>query len=243
MKGDWKIINGDCLEVMRQMNDCAVDYVFTSPPYNDSGKTQRDIEKGRHIKYKNVEYRTDWFEWQCDCINEMMRVSKNMVFYNVQAILSNKADVYRIIGKYANDIHMILIWYKPNAQPQPYDNRIGNSYEMIIIFKCNGFKYLHCNDKHYNNVIVKNINSDRRYNHIHKALMSQDFSDEIIKEFTQKGESVLDPFCGLATTGISCVKLHRKFVGIEIDEEYTNIARERLENDTAQFTLFDYMNE
>lgn len=216
-----------------------VDYTFTSPPYNDSGRTDRDVEKGRHIKYKNIEYRDDWFEWQCECIDEMIRVTRNMVFYNVQAILSNKTDVYKIIGKYAEQIHMILVWYKPNAQPQPYDNRIGNSYEMVIIFKFKGFKNLYCNDKHYSNVIIQNINSDRRYSNIHKAVMSQRFADEIIREFTQKNEIVLDPFCGLATTGIACINQHRKFIGIEIDSEYYEIAKQRLAENTSQYSIFD----
>lgn len=238
-KGNWNIIHGDCLDVMKTLDSGSVDYVFTSPPYNDSGKTDRDVETGRHIKYKTVEFREDWYDWQVECIDQMLRVTKNMVFYNVQALLSNKKDVYRLIGHYADKIHMILIWYKPNAQPQNYDNRIGNCYEMVLIFKCKGFKVLHCNDKNYNNVIVQNINADRRYTNIHHAVMSQGFADEIIREFTQKGETVLDPFCGLATTGIACVNQHRNFIGIEIDEEYYTIATERLKADTSQYSLFD----
>lgn len=159
-----------------------------------------------------------------------------MVFYNVQPILSNKADVYRIIGNYANKIHMILIWYKPNAQPQPYSNRIGNSYEMVLIFKCKGFENLYCNDEHYNNVIVQNINSNREYSDIHGAIMSQPFADEIIREFTQKGETILDPFSGLATTGVACVKQSRNYIGVELDEEYYKLSQTRLLEETAQFS-------
>lgn len=238
-KDAWRVVNGDCLDVMKKMPDMCVDYTFTSPPYNDSGKTERDIETNRHVKYKTVEYRSDWYEWQCECIEEMIRVSRNMVFYNVQAILSNKADVYRIIGRFADRIHMILIWYKPNAQPQAYDNRIGNNYEMVIIFKCNGFKCLHCNSKNYNTVIVQNINSDHRYSDVHKAVMSQRFADEIIGEFTQENEMVFDPFCGLGTTGIACINQQRRFFGCEIDSEYCDIARKRIEGDTAQYSIFD----
>ena len=219
-----------------------VDYTFTSPPYKDSARTEKDVEKKRHLKYKDIEYRDDWFEWQCECIDEMLRVTKKIVFYNVQAILSNKADVYRIIGHYAEKIHMILIWYKPNAQPQPYDNRIGNSYEMVIVFRCKGFDVFHCNDKHYSNVIIKNINSDRRYNDIHRAIMTQAFADEIIREFTQEGDTILDPFCGLGTTGIACVNQRRQFVGIEIDDEYCELAKERIAYETAQYSIFDIMD-
>lgn len=236
-QSSWTIINGDCLEEMEKMPSESVDYVFTSPPYNDSAKTERDIETRRHAKYKDIEYREDWFEWQTKCIDEMLRVAKKMVLYNVQAILSNKADVYKLIGHYADKIHMILIWYKPNAQPQGYDHRIGNNYEMILILKANQFDGLWCNSKNYNTVIVQNINSDRRYNGLHHAIMSQNFADEIITEFTQRGETVLDPFCGMATTGIACINNHRNFVGIEIDKEYCEAGKDRLVEDTAQIRM------
>ena len=226
---------------MRKMHDGCVDVVFTSPPYNDSAKTERDMEKKRHSKYSFVEFREDYYDWQVKCIDEMLRVSKRMVLYNVQTLLSNKEDVYRLIGHYADRIHMILIWYKPNAQPQPYEHRIGNAYEMVIILKSKGFDCLYVNSVQYRNVIVKNINADHKYSEKHRALMSQEFSDEIIKEFTQEGETILDPFMGLATTGISCVNNGRNFIGIEINDEYFGLAKERIVDETSQWNIFDYI--
>ena len=217
--------------------------VFTSPPYNDSGKTEKDIENKRHMKYSTVEYREDWFEWQCDCIDEMLRIADRQVLYNIQPILSNKADVYRLIGKYADVIHMILIWYKPNAQPQHYPHRIANCYEMVLVMKCEKFDGLYINSNGYKNVIVKNINSDRTYCDKHRAIMSKGFCDEIIREFTLPGETVLDPFMGLATTGISCVNQGRNFIGIEINDEYFDLAKQRIEVETAQMNIFDFIGE
>lgn len=235
-----RLIRGDCLEEMRKMADGSVDVVFTSPPYNDSGKTQRDIEKKRHIKYQDVEYRENWYEWQCECIDEMIRVTKRMVMYNVQMILSNKEDVYRLIGHYADRIHMILVWYKPNAQPQPYAHRISNSYEVVLLLRCREFDSLHINSPFYRNVIVKNINSDHKYSDKHRALMSMDFAEEIIREFTFPKETVLDPYMGLGTTGIACIRQNRNFVGIEISEEYYKLAEERIQEETAQISLFNF---
>lgn len=236
---DFKLICGDCLQIMKEMKDQSVDVVFTSPPYNDSGTTERDKEMKRHMKYENVEFRSDWFEWQCECIDEMVRLSKKYVLYNVQALLSNKQDVYRLIGHYADQIHQILIWYKPNAQPQPYVHRIGNSYEMVLIIKGKQFKRLHINSEQYSNVIVKNISSNHAYSDKHRALMSEPFCDEIIREFTMEHETVLDPFMGLATTGISCYRQCRDFIGIEIHKPYFDIAQDRMERMASQTSLFD----
>ena len=233
------MLYGDCLEVMKCMNDGAVDVVFTSPPYNDSAATARDMEKKRHLKYEHIEYRKDWLEWQSECIDQMLRVTRKYVLYNVQALLSNREDVYRLIGKYADKIHQILVWYKPNAQPQPYDNRIGNSYEMVILFRGCAFEHLYINSRHYSNVIVQNINANRDYCDKHRAIMSKPFADEIIREFTQPGEIVFDPFMGLATTGVCCVEQGRLFIGTEIHKPYFDLAVERMEKTTNQYSLFE----
>lgn len=231
------LYNGDCLEIMRQMKNGGVDVVFTSPPYNDSGVTDKDKQNKRHFKYEEAECRHDWFEWQCECIDEMLRVAKRQVLYNIQPILNNKADVYKLIGHYSNRIDNILIWYKPNAQPQHYPHRIANFYEMVLILKGAEFKKLYINSNGYTNVIVKNINGNHEYSDKHRAVMNQSFSDEIIREFTMDGETVLDTFMGLATTGISCHRYNRDFVGIEISETYYNIAQKRLEDETAQLRM------
>lgn len=236
---ELKAIHGDCLEEMRKMEDCSVDVVFTSPPYNDSGHTESDRENKRHFKYEVEENREDWFEWQTECIDEMLRVAKRQVLYNVQPILNNKTDVYKLIGKYADVIDNILIWYKPNAQPQHYPHRIANFYEMVLILKGKHFDKLYINSNGYTNVIVKNINSNKSYSEIHRAVMSQEFADEIVREFTQDGDTVLDPFMGLGTTGISCIKYNRDFVGIELHKPYFEIAEERLHAENSQITFDD----
>ena len=235
----YLLVHGDCLEEMKKMKDASVDVVFTSPPYNDSAKTERDVEMKRHLKYEHIEYRDDWFEWQCQVIDEMLRVTKRQVLYNVQPILSNKADVYRMIGHYADKIDQILTWYKPNAQPQHYPHRIANFYEWVLIFRCKDFDKLYVNSNGYTNVIIQNINSNRDYCDQHRALMSPNFCKEIISEFTFPNEIVLDPFMGLATTGITCVEQQRRFVGIEIHEPYFDIAKRRMISASSQISLFE----
>lgn len=238
---EYKLLHGDCLEEMRKMPDGGVDVTFTSPPYNDSGHTQNDMEAQRHSKYEYAEARDDWYEWQEECIEEMLRVSKRQVLYNVQPILNNKTDVYRLIGRFADRIDHIIVWYKPNAQPQHYPHRIANAYELLIVFKGKQFDKLYINSNGYRNVIVKNINSNHYWSSKHRAVMSMDFCDEIIREFTLDTDTVLDPFMGLGTTGISCIKYDRNFVGIEIHKPYYDIASERIAQENSQIRLWDVM--
>ena len=239
----YRLINGDCLEEMRKMQDGCVDVVFTSPPYNDSGCTESDKKNKRHFKYEVAENREDWLDWQTECIQEMLRVAKRQVLYNIQPILSNKKDVYALIGRFSDLIDNILIWYKPNAQPQHYPHRIGNSYEMVLVIRSKEFDKLYVNSNGYTNVIVKNINSNRTWAEKHRALMSEDFCREIIRNFTKETDTVLDPFMGLATTGICCAELNRDFMGIEIYKPYFDIANDRMKTETAQMNIFDYLGE
>lgn len=158
------------------------------PPYNDSGTKNEDVGniKGAntHKKYLDTEYRKDWFEWQCEVIDEMLRVSKKLVIYNVQGLIKNRANIYKIIGKYADQIHDIVIWYKPNGAPTSTPNKISNTYEYLILLKPKGVKGVDVQSRFYRNVIIKNVNANNPYKNIHRAVMSKSFCDEVIKEFT-----------------------------------------------------------
>lgn len=219
---------------MKKIPDKSFDVTFTSPPYNDTGTKNEDVanlkSNNTHKKYKSVEYRGDYFEWMCECIDEMRRVTKKYVLFNIQGLVKNRKNVYKLIGHYADYIHDILIWYKPNGTPTSTPHKISNTYEYILVIKVDGVKGVDVNSKFYRNVIVQNVNSNKEFHKIHRAVMNKNISDEIIKEFTCENDLVLDPFMGLATTGISCIENGRRFMGFEIDKEYFEVAKKRIED-------------
>ena len=59
----------------------------------------------------------------------------------------------------------------------------------------------------------------------------------LVDELTTEGETVLDPFMGSGTTGVACIRYRRKFIGIEKDAAYFEVARKRLEAEMAQGLL------
>ena len=245
------IMCGDCLQLIKQLPDKKVDVSFTSPPYNDSGNANEDINKNNtHRKYLQVETRKDWLEWQIEIIDEMLRVSKKYVLYNVQALSNNRKNIYKLIGHYADRIHDIIVWYKPNGCPTSTPNKISNKYEFLLILKCDDVKGVSVNSKFYTNVIVQNINSDKEFSEVHKAVMSKNFCEEIIREFTQENDIVLDPFSGTGTTAVCCKELDRKYIGFEIDENYYKLSLDRLNGisfqdrkklDNGFQSIFDFM--
>lgn len=223
------VVLGDCLELIKNLDDNSIDVCFTSPPYNSKGNEGMRADKSdSHQKYLSPETWDNWLEFQYQIIDEMLRVTKKYVLYNIQAIKSNRQDVYSLIGHYANRIHDIIIWYKPNGAPTSTPNKISNKYEMILILKPDGVDKVDVNSTYYTNVLTFGLCSNNEYRDIHKAVMNYDLAYEIIKEFTKERECVLDPFFGTGTTGVACKALNRNFIGFEINQTYVDASINRL---------------
>lgn len=214
----YKLFNGDCLIEMKKMEDNSVDVSFTSPPYN----------RKRNDKYEfyNDDIQ-DYFGFLCNFTDELLRVTKKHVFINIQKTYYNKEDVFNFIGKYSKKIKEIVIWEKTNPMPASGKN-ITNSYEFFIVL---GDEPLKGNYTYTKNIISTSVNSNMPKEH--KAVMKQEVSDWFIDNFTNENDIVLDCFMGLGTTGKSCLKNNRNFIGIEINENYFNIAKEDIENITS----------
>ena len=244
MEIENKIFNEDCLEGMKKLDDRCVDVTFTSPPYNDTGGENQSVNtKGStHKKYIHVERKDDWLSWQIDCIDQMLRVSKKYVLYNIQALSKNRKNVYKLIGHFSERIHDIIVWHKPNGTPTSTPNKISNTYEFVLILKCDGVEGVDVNSEHYKNLIKLPTYRNEDFSDIHRAVMSKDFCLEIIKEFTKKDDLVLDPFMGLGTTAICCIDLERKYVGFEIAKEYYDISLKRISENATQTNIFDFID-
>jgi DNA modification methylase len=214
---DMFLYHGDCLQIMQESSfQHNVDIVFTSPPYN----------RKRNDKYDNYDDSIgDYFKFLCDVIDICINKVSKYVFFNIQSTYYNRVDVYKLIGKYADILQNIIIWEKSNPLPAS-GNNITNAYEFFLVL---GKNSLQSNNAYTKNIITTAVNTEGTTS-IHKAVMKQEVADWFITTFTKKEDVVLDPFMGLGTTGISCKRFNRKFIGIEIDETYYNVAQNRIEN-------------
>jgi DNA modification methylase len=209
------LYRGDCLKILSNNSfRNNVDIIFTSPPYN----------RKRNDKYDNyVDTIDDYYTFLCNTVDLCLNKASKYVFFNIQATYYNRVDVYKLIGQYAEKIQNIIIWEKTNPLPAN-GNNITNAYEFFLVL---GDKPLQSNNTYTKNHITTSVNSEST-TAIHKAVMKQDVADWFIDKFTNENDVILDPFMGLGTTGIACKKLNRKFIGIEIDETYFNIAKDRI---------------
>lgn len=207
---------GDCLEVMKEIPNRSIDISFTSPPYN----------RKRNDKYANYDDTIEnYFKFLCDFTDELLRVTKKYTIINLQKNYYNKYEVFKYIGKYANNIVEIIVWGKTNPMPASGFN-ITNAYEFFIVL---GDKSLKSNTTYTKNLIMSAVNSDTTLKE-HKAVMKQDICDWFIEKFTNENDIVLDCFMGTGTTGVSCCKFNRNFIGIELNKNYLEIAKKRIKN-------------
>lgn len=133
------------------------------------------------------------------------------------------------------------IWLKPNGAPQFSGDRPGMGWEAIAILHrraCQREGRKHWNGGGHHAVWVCNVEQGE-----HPTQKPLTLLLDWVKKFTDEGETVLDPFMGSGTTGVACMKLGRKFIGIERREDYFAIARDRMEAVYRQRELFPAESE
>tara|TARA_Y100000004_G_C8865382_1_gene390906 strand:+ start:44 stop:721 length:678 start_codon:yes stop_codon:yes gene_type:complete len=216
------IKEGDCLEHFKVWDDNCVDHVLTSPPYNvGRPKKSKSKQVAKYIGFddKNKNY----FKWSVKVIDELLRVSRGHVFYNVQANYYNKKDIYKLIGHYHKDIIQTFVWTKGHSSPASEPGAISNFYEYIFAFSND--TRIKSNNQFTTNTLHTPIGGRAKGFH---AVMHDDVADFFIENFTQEKDLILDPFMGSGTTALSCLKLKRDFIGIELVPEYIELANQRI---------------
>ena len=239
-----KLYNEDCLNVLQKMidNKEKVDCIITSPPYNMNlrimnGKYVSRCNNKNHLiefsnKYDN--YQDDlpmdkYFSFQDEFIDKALQVT-DLMFYNIQMITGNKVALLQLLGKYAEKIKEIIIWNKRNAQPAMQNGVLNSQYEFIIVFQ---------NSKPYNRsfdtaLFPRGTESNlwdikRERNKLIKAGFPTELVKRILKNFVKSGSIVFDPFMGSGTTGVVCKELGYDFIGVEMDKEMFDKAKERID--------------
>ena len=126
----------------------------------------------------------------------------------------------------------ILVWKKSNPMPRNIERRYVQDMEFAIWAVKNGAKWTFNKDKHVSylrSMFETNVVSGKERT-IHPTQKSLKLMQDIIKIHTNPGDLIIDPFMGSGTTGVACINLNRKFIGIEIDKLYFQIAKNRLKD-------------
>ena len=238
---------GDCIEWLATLADDSVDHAITDAPYSEHvhAKSLRSNERSNTRKKKRVDrdkqpskrelgFSSLTPALQRDVSCELARVTRRwvMVFANVELV---SPWIFALQGA-GLDYVRTMPWIKPNGAPQLSGDRPAASWECIVVAHRKGRKRWNAGGKR--GYYVHNIdNGGRAGERIHSTEKPISLMMELVTDFTDAGEMVIDPFAGGGTTGVACIRLGRRFEGAEIDEAMGSAANDRLAAESADSSI------
>lgn len=226
--GDCTLYLGDCLEVMPTLEP--VDMILTDPPYTLTSGGNGDYADWQLAKdYDNsgkiVQCDIDWPDFMPAISNALKIGSHCYVMCNNRHVKSMLTEA-ELAGL---GFHNLLAWDKMSCTPNRYYMK---NLEYI------GFFYKG-RSKHLKNCSSQQLMACPQENYGgHPTTKPTALMEYYIKNSSEHKDVVLDPFMGVASTGVGAVRCGRKFIGIELDEKYFDIACRRVEEAYKQADLF-----
>lgn len=228
---NYKLLQGDCSELLKGIPDESIDLIATDPPYlvssTNGGGTINNIKKlNKSLSdlKKNIDitqgYNIELYGEQ------FIRVMKQINIY----LWCNKAQIPEYFDFYVKKHKCkfdIICWHKTNALPT-YSNKYLSDTEYLLYFRKGSGKCFPQSYEDGKTFYIAPINHKDKKLYGHPTIKPLDITEKIIRNSTREGQLVLDPFMGSGTTGVACVNTDRKFIGIELDEQYFNIAENRI---------------
>lgn len=224
---------GDCLELMKDIPDKSIDLVVIDPPYDfmskhySFGKTYAGagafgtLSRTYHKELDDSNIITGINE---DVLKELIRVQKKVNIY----IWCSKEQILKYMNFFKDYNMDLLTWHKTNPVPT-CSNKYLSDTEYILFFREKGVKIYgtYATKKKY---YVTPTNKEDKKLYKHPTIKPLEIIENLIINSSQENDTILDCFMGSGTTGVACKNLNRNFIGIELDEKYFNIAKERINN-------------
>lgn len=220
MENEIKLFKGDCIEIMKTIPDKSVDVVITDIPY---GEVNRENSGIRNFNKKDADVETFALS---DFMYEVCRVVKGSIY------IFCGTEQLSYIRKYLRGVDMItrvVVWQKTNPSPVNGQNFWLSGIELCCCGKFHGATY----NQFCENTV---LNFPSTASKVHPTQKPLAVIKKLIMASSNVGDVVLDPCMGSGTTGICCVNTDRNFIGIELNEKYFNIAKQRIES--AEKPLF-----
>lgn len=211
-----KLIHGDCLEVIKNIPDNSIDLTLTDIPYNEVNRTSNGLRQLDKSLADIITFDLNNF------LQEVYRVTKGTII-----IFCGRQQVSDI-GKYfqeKQDKHhgtvRQLIWQKTNPSPMNGQHIYLSGIENAIWFKKRGATFnAHCK----NTVFTYPCGRSK----FHPTEKNHELLKELLLDNSTENQLVFDPCMGSGSAGIVALQNNRNFIGIELDENYFQIAQQRI---------------
>src|SRR5690242_3804871 len=243
-----RVIEGDCIEIMKSLPAGCADLVFADPPYNL--QLQGDLHRPDNSKVDAVDDHWDQFASFAEYdrfTREWLTAARRLLKDDGALwVIGSYHNIFRV-GAILQDLGFWIlndvVWRKSNPMPNFRGKRFTNAHEtMIWAGKSQDSKYT------FNYEAMKALNDELQMRSdwtlpicsggerlknadgqkAHSTQKPESLLHRVIVSSTQPGDVIVDPFFGSGTTGAVARRLGRKFIGIERDKKYASIARERI---------------
>lgn len=238
-----KIVCADCLEVLKKLPDNCIDIILTSPPYNFG------------LEYDNHKDTVNWgeyFDWLFCVFEECIRVLKygGRFVVNIQPLYSDGIPTHHIISDFFMKQKMMwkgeILWEKNHyncrvsffgSWKSPSSPYLKYTWEFLEVYCKGSLKKVGSSadaditaEEFKSWVNAKwNIPPEHRMKEYgHPAMFPEMLAERTLKLFSYKNDVVLDPFNGAGTTTAAAKKTNRRYLGIDISQDYCETAERRL---------------
>tara|TARA_R110002020_G_scaffold475890_1_gene713777 strand:- start:38012 stop:38752 length:741 start_codon:yes stop_codon:yes gene_type:complete len=223
------LMQGDCLERMKEIESGSVDMVLTDPPYELSkSKGGGMMGKGgrKFMEEVRADDMIDGIDTSTFLDSCLSLFDKKQKFCGVFTCSTKQVIEYITWAEENKLQYGIGVWQKTN--PAPLCNcKYLNDVEYWVYIKGNKSKILG-NYKSKSMVYTSQINKKDKAKYGHPTCKPVELMQKFVFNHTVESQTILDPFMGSGSTGVACKNTNRKFIGIELDEGYFNIAKDRI---------------
>lgn len=239
---NFKLIYNDIFKAIKKVEDKSIDMIFADPPYflssdgiTCSGGKMVSVNKGEWDKTLSI---NEKHKFNKKWIKECYRILKDNGTIWISGTLHNIYSIGMALEEEEFKIINNITWQKTNPPPNLACKTFTHSTETILWARkdLKNIKYT------FNYEIMKKLNNNKQMKDVwttsltkpsekkqgkHPTQKPLEILDKIILASTNENDLVLDPFCGSSTTGISAVRLNRRYIGIDNEKEYLEISKKR----------------
>ncbi len=237
-----RIYLGNSLEILKKIEQNSVDMIFADPPYGMSKSKGLSWAFSSHVTMQEVWdifTRDELFEFNMNWISESLRVLKPGGSFWVYGSFHNIYQLGFIMQHLNMKINNSIVWFKPNAQPNITTRMFTESTEHLIwavkdhskkkwVFNYEKMKELNDGKQMRNMWSIPVTPKSEKWAGNHPTQKPFELLKRVILSSTVVGDTVLDPFLGSGTTSVVAEFYSRNSIGIEINNDYVNLIKTRL---------------
>jgi DNA modification methylase len=246
-----ELLNGDCLELMKFIPDKSMDAIITDPPYGTTAckwDSVIDFELMWEQLNRIIKPNGAIVLFGSEPFSSALRMS-NIKNYKYDWVWDKKLAGNGILAKHQPlKIHELIHIFSNKGRatylPQKTKGKLRKKMTSNLkVSELNNGDGIRCakesfNDEYYPKSIQEFSLAGHRKGRFHPTQKPVELMEYLIKTYTNENETVLDFTMGSGTTGVACKNLNRKFIGIEMDDKYFELAKKRIENHIVTKELF-----